>query len=113
MISFILSSWKWFISSLTVIINLSKYIRNYRGIKKSDPRTFTIATKTKYGSTTYTTGRVIKINLWKVIIEGYQVEDIISNNGIFTIKLYSIHGVCYHQDTHSYVATKNNMTNHT
>lgn len=102
MIGFILSSWKWFISSLTVLINLSKYIRNYRGIKKSAPRTFTIATKTEFGSTSYTNGRVVKINLWKVIIEGRQTEDIISHNGIFTIKLYSIYGVRYHQDTHSY-----------
>ena len=86
--------------ALKAVFSLSKYLRNYFGIKKAAPRTFTIGTKTEAGSIKYTTGTVVSINLWKVIIDGYQVDDPVTENGTFPITLHSIQGVSYHPDTH-------------
>lgn len=86
--------------ALKSVFSLSKYLRNYFGIKRAAPRTFTIGTKTEAGSIKFTTGTVVSINVWEVVINGYQVDDPVSKNGIFTIKLHAIQGVSYHPDTH-------------
>lgn len=78
--------------------HLNKYLGIYSEIKKAEPMTFTIGTKTKTGSTLHTTGRVLSINLWQVVIDGYQVSDPVSENGIFEIKIYSITGVNHHNN---------------
>ena len=86
--------------ALKAVFGLTKYLRNYSGIKNAAPRTFTIGTKTEAGSIKFTTGTVRSISLWQVIIDGYQVDDPVSEHGTFTIKLHSIQGVNYHPDTH-------------
>lgn len=86
--------------AIKTVFSLSKYLRNYFGLKNAAPRTFTIGTKTETGSIKFTTGTVRSISLWQVIIDGYQVDDPVSEHGTFAIKLHSIQGVNYHPDTY-------------
>lgn len=72
------------------------HIKNYYYLRKAKPMTFTIGTKTNVGSTLFTTGRVVSINLLTVIIEGYQVNDPVTTHGTFTISLHKISGINAH-----------------
>ncbi|WP_315708223.1 hypothetical protein [Brenneria uluponensis] len=93
MISSILTILKPVISILKPVFKTVSYIKYYFDLKKAEPWTFTIATKTNVGSMLYTTGRVVSINLWQVVIDGYQVNNPLSTYGEFAIKLYSICGI--------------------
>ena len=79
-----------FIKPLLMII---EHIKKYDYLRKAKPMTFTIGTKTNVGSILFTTGRVVSINLLTVIVEGYQVDDPVSTNGIFKISLHKISGI--------------------
>ena len=72
------------------------HIKNYYYLRKAKPRAFTIVTKTKVGSTLFTTGRVVSINLFTVIIEGYQVNDPVTAHDTFKIRLCKISGINPH-----------------
>jgi len=91
--SLILSILKPVFISIQIVFKSYPYIKNYFELKKAQPMAFTVISKTKLGTLLYTSGRVVSINLWKVVIEGYQLNDPQSTNGEFTIKLHSISGV--------------------
>ena len=89
-----------FIEGLITVIKyipmIFGHIKNYYYLRKAKPMTFTIGTKTNVGSTIFTTGRVVSINLLTVIIEGYQVNDPVTTHGTFTISLHKISGINAH-----------------
>ena len=78
------------------VLSIFEYMRNYFYLKKAEPMKFTIGTKSNVGSTLFTTGRVISINLLTAEIEGYQVNDPVTTNGIFKIRLHKIVGINRH-----------------
>ncbi len=78
------------------VLIIFEHIKKYSFLRKAKPREFTIGTKTNVGSTLFTTGRVVSINLLTVIIEGYQVNDPVTTHGTFTISLHKISGINAH-----------------
>jgi hypothetical protein len=89
-----------FIEGLITVIKyipmIFGHIKNYYYLRKAKPMTFTIGTKTNVGSTIFTTGRVVSINLYKVIIEGYQVNDPETTHGTFEIRLHKFSGINFY-----------------
>ena len=90
------SFFKPLFSVFKYVLNIFKYTKNYLYLRKAEPMTFTIGTKSDVGSTLFTTGRVISINLITVEIEGYQVNHPVTMNGIFKISLHKISGINPH-----------------
>lgn len=87
---------KGLVSLIKPVLMSFDYIKNYSYLRKAKPRAFTIVTKTKVGSTLFTTGRVVSINLFTVIIEGYQVNDPVTAHDTFKIRLCKISGINSH-----------------
>lgn len=92
----IFSIFKPLISLIKSVLKSFEYIKNYYYLKKAKPMTFTIGTRTNVGSTLFTTGKVVSINVLTVVIEGYQVNYPVSTNGIFKINLHKISGINPH-----------------
>lgn len=84
---------KLMIGLIKPVLKTIEYIRNYIYLKKAKPKTFTIGTKTNVGSSLFTTGEVVSINLLTVVIEGYQVNSPVTTNGTFKIRLHEIYGI--------------------
>jgi len=79
-----------------------EYIRKYRKLQNAAPYTFTvIANAKKSGVATFTTGKVMSLTIWKVVIEGNQVEDLVVDGQVHEIPLYRIRGITEHKDVRS------------
>lgn len=85
--------------SFTPALAIFEQIKKYFCLKKDPSRTFTIGTKTNVGSTLFTTGTAVSINLFKVVIKGHQVNDPQTTLGIFEIYLHKISGINPHPMT--------------
>ena len=92
---------------LPLALAIFKHIKHYSYLKKAAPMAFTIGTKTNVGSTLFTTGRVVSVNLLTVIIEGYQVNDPVTTHGAFTISLHKISGINPHPVTPATTPSEN------
>lgn len=77
------------------VFHIGKYIKKFHRLKNAGPDAtiVVVATSETSGVETYTTGKVVSLNLWKVIIEGYQCEDLQVPGDRHEIKLYSIKSV--------------------
>lgn len=82
-------------SIVTKVIYATKYMQRYIKLETAGPDAtiVVVATSETSGVETYTTGKVVSLNLWKVIIEGYQCEDLQVPGNRHEIKLYSIKSV--------------------
>jgi hypothetical protein len=89
---------KVFILLLKPALMIFEHIKKYSYLRKAKPMELTIGTKTNVGSTLFTTGRVVSVNIHTVIIEGYQVNDPVTTHGIFKISLHKISGINSHQN---------------
>jgi hypothetical protein len=92
---------------LPLALAIFKHIKHYSYLKKAAPMAFTIGTKTNVGSTLFTTGRVVSINLLKVIIDGRQVNDVQTEFDRFEIYLHKISGINPHPVTPATTPSEN------
>ena len=98
----IISAVKLGLSNLKNAYMAVNYIGNYYKLKKAAPYTFTVIANAKKSSVaTFTTGKVMSLTLWKVVIEGNQVEDLLVDGQVHEIPLYRIRGITEHEDARS------------
>lgn len=82
-------------SIVTKVIYARKYLQRYIKLETAGPDAtiVVVATSETSGVETYTTGKVVSLNLWKVVIEGRQCEDLQVPGDRHEIKLHSIKSI--------------------